>query len=515
MNRGEFLQGDVAAFVTWLCKRLPTLEVRLRFARSKFVPDGIDAVAIGIEQVLGHYSWSVSWTDRRSGSRVVSDDWASTRSSLNRLSVWLRESVASGDEAAAGQAAREVLCWGGVRGAIPFIDAKVRDELLCVYLRGLAPLFSLEGDQHLDALNADNVHRFDAGMTKIHSLLDTSGSPIYDSRVGAALALLHEMFRHETEHEGVKHGPLAFPSGRARGQQIRDPGDLGLAPAPQFYKPHVPRYEWARWQLRAGWIIREVLQRTTLFESESADGAIGNMAARCHAFEASLFMIGYDLRSLTGGAETAIAADAMRAGRRARRRGNWVPTGHSFSSVLAAYLEYRQTSPADIGRNGLRQWLQQPAQTERYAAFNKSFSSYCYPFREPEFNLFDRSLKELESISHGGQSGLIAANYGEPQFIAGDEREQVCLVCAGLAGYCGLLESSETANRRLVRKELAGTAKSAATLLSVGRDVGRHFGLLDSKNLPTDWFYRFFADGFDYFRDRLGVDGAGYDTDPR
>ncbi|CAE6773697.1 hypothetical protein [Paraburkholderia nemoris] len=515
MNRGEFLQGDVAAFVTWLCERLPTLEVRLRFARSKFVPNGIDAVATGIEQVLGHYCWSVSWTDRRSGSRVVSDDWASTRSSLSRLSVWLRESVASGDDAAAGQAAREVLRWGRVRGAIPFIDAKVRDGALCVYLLGLAPLLSLEGDQHLDALNANNVHRFDAGMTKIHALLDTTGSPIYDSRVGAALAMLYEMFRQETVRDGVKHGPLSFPSGRARGRQIRDPGDLGLAAAPQFYKPQVPRYEWARCQLRAGWIIREVLRQTTLFESESADGGTADMAARCHAFEASLFMIGYDLRSLAGGAETPVAANAKRAGRRARQSGNWVPSGHPFSSVLAAYLEYRQTSPADIGRNGLRQWLQQPAQAIRFASFNKSFPSYCYPFREPELNLFDRALKELELIAEGGESGLIAANYGEPQFIAGDEREQVCLVCAGLAGYCGLLESSERANRRLVRKELAGTAKSAATLLSVGRDVGRHFGLLDSKNLPTDWFYRFFADGFDYFRDRLGVDGAGYDTDPR
>ncbi|SAL16364.1 hypothetical protein AWB64_00970 [Caballeronia sordidicola] len=516
MNRNAFLaQPGVRAFVAWLSERLPTLPVRLRFAHSQFVPGGIDTQVDGIEAVLAHYHWRATWFDPRTGKPVESGDWTSTRTSLERLSAWLRESVANGDELAAGAAAREVLRWGGVRGAIPFIESKVRENAWCAYLRELAPLFALDGDQTLDELHAGNVQRFDSGLTKIHALLDTTGSPIYDSRVGAALAMLFEMFRRDARSNGNKHDALGFPSGPARGRQIRNPGELGFTASPQFYKRQVPREEWARWQLRAGWIIRAVLGQTKLFVNESASDVASHLAARCHAFEAALFMIGYDLASLADGGE-ASAARGVRHGRRhSKRSGNYVPTGHAFSTVLRAYREYLETSPGEHGAEDLRQWLESPAQADRYSSFRNSFRSYCYPFREPEFDLFARSPDEIRSIEEGGEKALVVANYGEEQFIECDERRQVCIVCAGLAGYCALVASSETPNERLVRKEFAGTENSANTLLSVGRGVGRHFGLLDERNRPTEFFHRFFGDGFEYFRNRLGVDRNGRDLDPR
>ncbi len=412
-------------------------------------------------------------------------------------------------------AAREVLRWGGVRSAIPFIESKVRQNAWCAYLRELAPLFALDGDQTLEGLHGGNVHRFDSGLTKIHALLDTTGSPIYDSRVGAALAMLHEMFRCDARSNGIQHDALGFPSGPARGRQMRNPGELGFTASPQFYKHQVPREEWARWQLRAGWIIRAVLDQTELFVNESASGVASHLAARCHAFEAALFMIGYDLASLADGCETNAAKSAQRARRRSKQSGKWVPTGHTFSTVLKAYREYRETLPADHGVGGLRQWLQDSAQADRYPSFRTSFWSYCYPFREPEFDLFERSLEDIQSIESGGKEALVIANCGEEQFIERDERGQVCIVCAGLVGYCALIASSETPNERLVRKEFAGTGYSANTLLSVGRGVGRHFGLLDRDNKPTDLFHQFFGDGFEYFRKRLGVDRNGRDTNPR
>ncbi|OUL92983.1 hypothetical protein [Paraburkholderia hospita] len=513
MNRKEFLaQSSVQDFVTWLIQRLPELSVRLRVARSKYVPGGIDEQVYGIEAVLARYHWRASWCEPRTGKPVESGDWASTRSSLERLGAWLRESVANGDELEAGAAAREILRWGGVHSAIPFIDSKVRKNEWCAYLKELAPLFALDGDQTLDALHAGNVQRFDSGMTKIHALFDTTGSPIYDSRVGAAMAMLYEMFRGDA-NELVS---LGFPSGRARGQQIRNPGELGFAASPQFYKPQVPREEWARWQLRAGWIISAVLaQNKELFANESSPGTANNISARCHAFEAALFMIGYDLRSLVDDGDANATGNVGRSRRRSKQNGNWVPTGHTFNTVVKAYREYRATLPEDVGMKGLQQWLQRPEQADRYRSFRKSFSSYCYPFREPEFNLFERSLAQIQTIESGGEEALVVANYGEAQFVERDEREQVCLVCAGLAGYCELIASTEAPSKRLVRKELAGTEKSASTLLSVGRGVGRHFGLLDSDNRPTELFHRFYGDGFEYFRNRLGVDRNGRDTDRR
>ncbi|WP_248554839.1 hypothetical protein [Paraburkholderia terrae] len=496
------------AFVAWLVERLPGLKVRLQFPHSKFVPGGIDAIALGIEDVLTHYRWSATWIDSRTGDNVDSCDWASTRRALERLSAWLRESVANGDELAARAAALAVLRWGGVRGAIPFIERKVRKSAWCAYLNELAPLFVLDGDQTLDALNARKVERFDSGLTKIHALLDVTGSPIYDSRVGAALAMLYEMFRRE---KGLaKEPPVAarFPSGQARGRQIRNPGDLGLnyAASPQFYTQQVSHADWARWQLRAGWIIRAVLERTTLFANAYEDETARDIATRCHAFEAALFMVGYDLRSLADG-EPPIIDGPDGPPLVPEEGGNWVPTSHPFRDVLSAYRAYRETQPADFAMNAFKEWLNGSLATEFYTTFAKNFTSYRYPLGEREFDLVSRSMEDIRLIEAGQEQGLYVAYNGEREFIAGDEREQVCLVCAGLTGYCYTSERTADARaERLICTGFAGTENAANTLLTVGRAVGRHFGLLDGNNQPTEFFGRFFSDGFSDFRDRLRGD---------
>ncbi|MFM0375790.1 hypothetical protein PQQ72_02045 [Paraburkholderia strydomiana] len=507
MNREEFLaQSSVQGFVTWLVQRLPELSVRLRVAHSKYVPGGIDDQVYGIEAVLVRYQWRASWCEPRTGKSVESGDWASTRSSLERLGAWLRESVSNGDELEAGAAAREILRWGGVRSAIPFIDAKVRKNEWCAYLKELAPLFALDGDQTLDALHAGNVQRFDSGMTKIHALFDMTGSPIYDSRVGAAMAMLYEMFRGEVGRDGVEHDALGFPSGPARGRQVRNPVGLGLTASPQFYTQVAPE-DWARWQLKTGWIIRAVLEQTSLFTSEPASEAASHIAARCHAFEAALFMIGYDLRSLGGDDGIPTPPDTGGPQPTTDGGGNWVPAGHPFGSVLSVYRAYRETSPADPGIDAFRRWLQANPLSDVHVAIANNFANYQYPLGEREFNLPERTLEQVQSIEAGHESGLLVTNNGEPEFIAGDEREQVCLVCAGLTGYCYALEPTADARAdRLVKAGYAGTTNSANTLLSVGRGVGTHFGLLDSNFQPTDLFRRFFDDGFDDFRDGLGVE---------
>ncbi|WP_052369524.1 hypothetical protein [Paraburkholderia caledonica] len=504
MNREEFLaQPGVQGFVTSLVRRLPELPVRLRVAHSKYVPGGIDAQVFGIEAVLARYHWRASWRRPGSGEQVESGDWASTRASLAQLGAWLRASVAQGDELEAEAAAREILRWGGVRSAIPFIERKVRNNQWCAYLRELAPLFALDADQTLDTLNALNVQRFDSGMTKIHALFDTTGSPIYDSRVGAALAMLYEMFRRDAALDGVRHDALGFPSGAARGRQIRNPAGLGLTASPQFYS-QVSLEDWARWQLKTGWIIRAVLEQTTLFAGESASGAASQMAARCHAFEAALFMIGYDLKSFGDDDGLPAQPDAGGPPPAPDGSGNYVPAGHPFGNVLSAYRAYRETSPLDPRAHAFHVWLQANPHPDTHVAIANNFTNYQYPLGEREFNLAERTLEQVRAIEEGQESGLLVANNGEPEFVAGDEREQVCLVCAGLAGYCYELESKADARTgRLIAVGFAGTPHSANTLLSVGRAVGTHFGLLDSEFLPTDLFRRFFGDGFDDFRERL------------
>jgi hypothetical protein len=198
----------------------------------------------------------------------------------------------------------------------------------------------------------------------------------------------------------------------------------------------------------------------------------------------------------------------------------WVPTGHVFNTALKAYLEYREVS-ANSGLDEFEQWLATPPQAVRYQAMAGNFTSYRYPLGERELNITCRSLKDVRLIESGVEEGLYLANNGEREFIEADERQQVCLVCAGLAGYCQLINSCvvgvSDANariKRLVDKGFAGKESTANLLLTTGRSVGRHFGLLDERNWPTEFFHRFFGDGFEYFRNRLGVDRDGRDLDP-
>lgn len=324
--------------------------------------------------------------------------------------------------------------------------------------------------------------------------------------------MLHEMFRCDARTNGIQHEALGFPSGPARGRQMRNPGELSFTASPQFYTPQVPREDWARWQLRAGWIIRAVLERSTLFASEPAGDSASHVAARCHAFEAALFMIGYDLRSLLDEGELGSVSETGRPRRRSTQAGMWVPTGHVFHTALKAYLEYREVS-ANSGLDGFEQWLATAPQAVRYQAMAGNFKSYRYPLGERELNITCRSLEDVRLIESGVEDGLYLANNGEREFIEGDERQQVCLVCTGLAGYCQLINSSvvgvSDANarvKRLVDKGFAGKESTANLLLTTGRSVGKHFGLLDDDNRPTALFHRFFGDGFEYFRNRLGVD---------
>jgi hypothetical protein len=314
------------------------------------------------------------------------------------------------------------------------------------------------------------------------------------------LAMLHTLLRRDTGRNDRLPVAARFPSGPAPGSQIRNPGGLGFAASPQFYTSQVRREDLARWQLRAGWIIRAVLeQRTDLFAKEARD-ASGGIVARCHAMEASLFMIGYDLRSLMeSDGPGHHLPDVPDEG------GNWVPAGHPFGLVIASYREFQETRPPDHGMAPFKAWLKS-SPLPRHAAFVKNFTYYRYPLGEREFNLADRTLDEIRSIEAGGEAGLLVANDGEPHFVAGDEQEQVCLVCAGLTGHCYERDTNGYARaERLVGLGFAGTQKAADTLLAVGRNVGHHFGLLDARHRPTKFFRWFYQDGFDDFRIRPGV----------
>ena len=483
MKRDDFLkQDDVRGFIDWLAAELPARSFHLKMARSRFVPGGLDVQATGLEAVLGHYVWSTRWSDAQ-GKAVVSGNWHETRASLGQLRGWLKDAIARQDEDQTLAACLAILEWGGVRGAIVFLKRLHAQGRLAAYFTRLAPLMALDSDASLDALDTDTVERFDAGLTKIHALFDDSGSPIYDSRVGAAMAMLYAQYRSQAGSKLAKKHWLAFPSGAARGKQIRNPKgiDGGFAGAPQFFRKAVSCQDWAQWQVKLGWILRAVLEQCDWFKADSAD-----MAARCHAFEACLFMLGYDLRCF--GEATAEATMAKeRVAKDDVPQSGWVPTGCSFKNVLPVYAQFRQRHEKD----DLATFAKWYARTQ--GAAEKTANAYCFPYSESEFDLFDSSEERLDTIVKGGKEGLYAAVESTEPYAEGAERERICLVDALLVGRTADM-SVPVRTAWLLQKGYAGTKSAANTLMTVGRQVGRHFGLLDKKNHPTAFFHEYFGD---------------------
>jgi len=178
MDRQQFLERPmVAGLVEWLRANLATIPVELRIAASRYVPGGINAQCIGLEEVLTNYRWHSSWNDPRTNREVVAGDWETTRESLKQLRHGLRGAIGQ-DGGLLESYCKAVLQWGGVYGAIPFLRYKTVDGTLADYLSSMQQLLKINGNQTLDQLNAQSVLRFDSGLTKIHALLDSSGLPI-------------------------------------------------------------------------------------------------------------------------------------------------------------------------------------------------------------------------------------------------------------------------------------------------------------------------------------------------
>ncbi|GAA4030287.1 hypothetical protein [Actimicrobium antarcticum] len=502
MKRDTFMQQpDVIAFVTWLRDTLPKRQFQLNMKSSRYVPGGLKMNLTGLEKVLEQYRWKTSVTGTDDADNNAGN-WASTTALLQSFHIALDTAVQAGDEDAALATCMAILRWGGVRGAVPFIHRLHGKKALTGYLKEIGTLMALDAhpSQELNDLNATTVKRFDAGLTKIHAILSNDGLPIVDSRVGAAVSMLYELYRRETATT-VKRA-LKFPTGSARGKQIRNPGEFGgeLKMAPTFYTRAVSHESWARSSVQLGWIMRAVLGSCEWFKAPGNDASL---AARCHAFEASLFMIGYDLRCFGAVPEQVEAApvDGIAAAAEIASRG-WVPTGSTLSIVLPRLVEFRRMhGAASIEKFYLSLEILSKAKDKRAASptdeklrdknRRAAARSACFPLSENEFDLFNRDLATLKKITVGGEAGLLAATHGEPWSHSMTEREQVCLVDVRIAGAVASLTKAEQ-QTYLISRGWAGTPNAANTLISMGRNVGKYFGLLDKQGKPTEWYYRFF-----------------------
>jgi hypothetical protein len=492
LSKEEFLaHPHIEGFVDWLGSVLPSKVFSLKFPSSRFVPDGINKDVTGIEEVLKHYKWSSSWFFSPNSERVESTDWISTKHSLQKLAEWLKISLSSGDDHNTYLASIEVLNWGGVRGASKLMrELKENGEILS-YLNETKILLAIDGDSRrkLSDVRPEDIKKYDAGLTKIHALLDDSGSPIYDSRVAAAVSLLYCQY---VETLSDQKRLLSFPCGVARGKQIRNPGDLGFPRSRRFYTREVPHHRWAQAQLACGWIFIRLLER-----NPSLFGGEGDLKDRAHALEAAMFMVGYDLRSFNSTSKTQSVVQTESVNMTSRNQYGYVPSGHPFRDVIDEFIRMKLHNPS-LSLEEFKDSMFQESTGRVLAESTKQ--SYCFPIKQNEFDLVNASRKSLEQLKEDSYAWLVQEFAGQG-FQLPDERRHICLIDAWLVGYLRGNNRSDhsgcSIEDSLIEVGFAGTSQAARTLINVGEQVGKYFRLLGEDGRPTEEFYKFFGDSME------------------
>lgn len=303
MNRNAFIAStDVAAFTDWLAKHYGSLSIRLNIKPSRFVRGGLRSDVAGLD-LLEHYRW------RTKGSET--GNWQETRDYLRELGDALKRAIARRNDDEVLDACRRILAWGGNRndakGAMPFLKALHAEGKLAEYLDTSRRAFAL--DAAIIDGGRPQAAKMNSMLTKVHALASHDGLPIYDSRVAAAIAALVELWRRL---QGKTAEPLssrlafpAIPSDRSVHSLFADaqsPGVLSYAPA----LGTTTAIEWCSAKIRLGWLMAAVTEKAPgLFAGEAAED-------RMHAFEASLFMIGYDVGCLKENAPGAVTGEKQR-----------------------------------------------------------------------------------------------------------------------------------------------------------------------------------------------------------
>lgn len=461
----------------------------------------------GLADALAQYVWPHLETMGAPAGQTLQSNGVA----LNALQKALIASVTSNNDKAVCDAACEVMRWGGVtNGNLAWLE-----ENKTGLANTVKTVANALGKGNLEDPVLGSAHlRFNAGMTKVYSLL-VDDFIIYDSRVAAALGWLVVHYCQDKKLSQVP-AELNFPWASAKeapnntNPKNRNPGkgnDYRFSVLPSGSKH-------AEWNLKASWVLQAVLDK-------SGDNPFTHQGdiAPLRRLEAALFMIGYDLGEFNTNVsldDTGYDAPVTRENASVNevdtpsvnevvnttvvngRAGggnnwvptNWVPTGCQFNPFIHAYLAFRREKTID-GRDAFIAWMQVNSQ---YAP--ATLRAYCFPFSRNEFDLFGRSIEDIERIAAGKEDGLLAALFTQTlkPFALSGEREKVCLVDVFITGRAYELFATDAERRAYIMQSgYAGTYNAAGTLMSVGRNVGKHFDLLNAKNRPTELFKRFFA----------------------
>lgn len=283
MTRTEYLaQLEVDSFVTWLAKNLNNPRLTHKYG-TPAGPVKFD----GIPDALAKYDWRFRFCDPN-GVVHAGNTYDENAYALGILRNGIRNALEGQNDQDVRDWSIAIVNWGGVRnGNVKWLLEN--DHGLAQELGNVCAILAAGQDVTRDHLN--QIRRFNAGMTKIYSLL-LDDFIIYDSRVAAALTWLLTKWCVEQKRKEVPE-LLQFPCMRPKEgdnpaiRKLRNPscGDYRF---PWMPGGQPPRY--AQWNLRANWILRETLNRcskVTVFRYQ--DNSLREL-------EAALFMWGYNLQ---------------------------------------------------------------------------------------------------------------------------------------------------------------------------------------------------------------------------
>lgn len=198
--------NNVDTFLKWLSLKLSDKSL----VHYYMAPGGKRINFAGLEDALQKYDWSFAFKNPSTKSVCSGNTYSQNEVALMALRTGLSASIALGPDSERDVQTRDwsiaVMEWGGVRnGNVTWLTTNVN---------GLADEIDLV-KKTLDIGNDDRsnlrgtIRRFNAGMTKVYSLL-VEDFVIYDSRVASALTWLISQWCLETK-KPVVPDLLRFP----------------------------------------------------------------------------------------------------------------------------------------------------------------------------------------------------------------------------------------------------------------------------------------------------------------
>jgi hypothetical protein len=275
----------------------------------------------------------------------------------------------------------------------------------------------------------------------------------------------------------------------------------------------------------------ELFVSTDFFESGNP-----SLQERMHAFEAALFMLGYDLRCLSAKQDLALSSKVkaktprdwakttkarfqtskrqvktvseevtpIKMSWRAEIRTCTAVTSFPFVKVITWYTEFRRTRPNNRVLSDFAQWVvENKAQADNTSYEKSTAQAYCYPLKENELNipeLVDEQLMQLVHQPLGVDALRWLKNFAEADL---DEMPNcvIAIFMVGTLSQAGHVSVEQRVDELVASKRMH-SPNAAKVFESTGRTIGNYFGLFEdgkgSRNKtckPTERFFNVFSKG--------------------